>query len=154
MHCSYDVIRFVHRPYNRPHPDHGHRVTETQPPDYTRCYRVLAVTGPVTERVLSDVTAVATRGDRDIRWSDPVIRYFSFGAEDDLDRYLLWLTSEALVDSHGTCPRVVVAEQWSYVAQSELRKHRHRRAFVHPGCLGDWGVLAGSKAFDGRLALY
>jgi hypothetical protein len=159
--CVFEVERFVHKPY-RP-PEHGYRVTPDQGYDYTRCYRVLVASGDTGARKLVDVRARASCGGSDCCIQFSAIRYFSFGAEDDLDRYLFWLYEEALVDAHGVRPGLVVGEQRSFVAQSEFQlisrdpetgDPKYRSIFVHPGRLSEWGVLAGSRASKGDLALY
>ena len=152
MKCDAQVTRFVHRPYRVP--EKGYRVTEDQDYDFTRCYRVFVARGTAEARKLVDVVALADRDCPSGHRSFQVVRTFSFGAEDDLDRYLLWLFEESLIDSFGNRPQLVVAEQWSVTAQEELSAKNLRTAFIHPGRLDEWGVLSGDTARKGDLSMY
>jgi len=151
--CPFNVGRFVHKPY-RP-PERGYRVTPDQDYDYVSCYRVLVARGGgTTSRVLVDIRAPACHGARRHHADFAAVRFFSFGAEDDLDRYLFWLYEEALVDTFGIRPGLVVAEQWSFEAQTDIAVRPYRGIFIHPGRLDEWGLLTGARACKGDLALY
>lgn len=100
--------RFVHRPY-RPGVS---KPTKRRPIDMSRVYRVFCGgTSEIGELELVDLVMPATRGDKRSLRAFDAIRLFYVGAEEDLDRYLAWLTSGAFSLQDGTTPDLLVWEE-------------------------------------------
>jgi len=84
------------------------------------------------------------------------IRVFYEGAEEDLDRYLLWLSSVFLTHEDDDPAPIYVARQLSCEAQQELT-HLYPAAtvlFVGPHELDHYGLLAGPTKSTLGLGLY
>ena len=98
---------YAHKPYKP-----GAHVTRRSPLDMSQVYRVMAVIATANGDVdLVDVIMPASTGDRDgVRVYD-ALRIFYAGAEEDLDRYLAWLSAGALKAQYQLTPQLFVLRQ-------------------------------------------
>lgn len=100
-------LTFVHKPFIP-----GPHATKRRLFDMSSVYRVMAVVATADDDVdLVDVIMPASEGDRKgVRVYD-ALRVFYTGAEEDLDRYLAWLTSGALKAQYQLTPQLFVVRQ-------------------------------------------
>jgi hypothetical protein len=138
-------LRYVHKPYRKP--DIYADATPRKAFDHTRLYRIF-VADPDTG-ILVDVQSPGCVGDSEHMKELTLIRTFYVGAEQDLDRYLRWLTNVGMRDEHEVPRDLCVIEQLSEFFQKEIQQLSQRDArfvTIFPGQLTYYGILtSGSK---------
>jgi hypothetical protein len=137
-------LRYVHKPYRKP--DVYADATPRKVFDHTRLYRVF-VADPDTG-ILVDVQSTGCVGDRQHLHELNLIRTFYVGAEQDLDRYLRWLTNVGMRDEHDVPRDLCVIEQFTDFFQKEINQLSQKEArfvTIYPGQLTHYGILANKE---------
>jgi hypothetical protein len=143
------ILRHVLKPYARP------TTSRLCIPeglfDFSRCYRV--VTAPIESHgTYSDIVLPGTTGTHE-PCTDPYVRLFYVGAEEDLDRYLRYLYDVGL-RTRRNLVKIIVLEQHTHVALQKLSavKKSIQTVLIRPGGLADYGLLVSTPKPSRRTA--
>lgn len=139
-------LRYVYNPYKL---DNQQIKTPKQLFNYTRVYRPMTVDPDNNDRLI-DIFASSSFGDETGVSQFLAAKLFFYGAEEDLDRYLAWLSDCALKNDKGVASPLIVVEQYVNKTAAELsnvsgsEKKDIRICYIMPNRVTDFGLLIGS----------